>query len=167
MSAAEVLAVVTTGATAITVAVSVFSLQTARTAAQTARESDRRGRMPVLVCQTSTGPTVIQNLGSGPALNVAIARAGTELADLDALEVSFDQLERTTWAAGGHLQPIEPGTTVTYDWRGGRAIGLTYTDALGVPYTTLASTYGTKVFDGNAMEIPLRTLDYPDRIGDK
>jgi hypothetical protein len=116
MSAVEVLAIVTTGATAITIVVSVFSLQTARTAVQTAQESDRRGRMPVLVCPRTNGQTVIQNLGSGPALNVAIARAGAELSDRDALEVSFGQLESTSWSSAGHLQPIEPGKTVTYEW---------------------------------------------------
>ncbi len=164
MSVVDVLAVVTTGATAITVAVSIFSLQTARTAVRTAEDSDRRGRMPVLVCPTRNGSIVVQNVGTGPAINVAIARAGKELADRDALDVSFDELEGTSWSSGGHLQPIASGVTVAYKWLGGPAIGLTYTDALGVPYTTLASQYGTKVFDGNAIKVPLRTLTYPRRV---
>lgn len=71
-------------------------------------------------------------------------------------------MNRTSWSGAAHLRPIEAGEEVVYNWPGGSVVGLSYTDALGVPYTTLASQFGTKIFDGNAMsELKLSDLDYP------
>jgi hypothetical protein len=165
MNATNVLAIVTAVATALTVGISLFSLQTARAAGAMAQETDRHERMPVLICPSSNGNTTVRNVGKGPALNIVIARGEEELASRDASEITFDQLARTSWSEPAHLQPIESGETTVYEWAGDLTVGLSYTDALGLPYTTLASRYGTKVFDGNAMStLKLKKLTYPRRL---
>lgn len=165
MNATDVVAIVTAIAAALTVGISLFSLQTAKAAENMARDADRHERMPVLVCPSSGATIKVQNVGKGPALNIIIARAEEELALHDAADTSFDRLARTSWSDAAHLQPIESGETTVYEWAGGPVVGLSYTDALGFTYTTLASRYGTKVFDGNAMGgLKLKTLDYPHRL---
>jgi hypothetical protein len=165
MNATDVLAIVSTVAAALTVGISLFSLRTARDAERTARDTDRHDRMPVLVCPSSGATITVRNVGKGPALNIAIARGEKKLAALDASEISFDRLAQTSWSNPAHLQPMESGETREYEWAGGIIVGLSYTDALGFPYTTLASQYGTKVFDGNAMSgLKLRDLTYPRRL---
>lgn len=169
MNATDIVAIVTAVAAAFTVGISLFSLQnakdslrTARAAEAVARDADRHERMPVLVCPGSNGTTTISNVGKGPALNIVIAQAGEGLAACDARDVSFEQLTRATWSDAKHLQPMESGETRVYEWSGQPAFGLSYTDALGLPYTTFASRYGTKVFDGNAMSgLKLSGLAYP------
>jgi hypothetical protein len=48
---------------------------------------------------------------------------------------------------------------------GASVIGLLYTDAFGRFYTTLASEFGTKTFDGNLMRgVRLSDLPYADRM---
>jgi len=47
----------------------------------------------------------------------------------------------------------------------GAIVGLSYTDAPGLRYTTVASQYGTRVLDGNAMsELKLYSLAHPRRL---
>jgi len=140
-------------------------LLTARAAAKMAWDADRHERMPVLICPASNGATTIRNAGKGPALNIIIARAEENLASYDAADITFGELGQTSWSNPAHLRPIEPGETVEYEWTGHPIIGLSYTDALGFPYTTVASRYGTKVFDDNAMRtLKLSELNYPSLV---
>ena len=151
MSAADVVAIATAVAALLTVGISLFSLQIARSAERTARNADVHGRMPVLVCPEGGASITIHNVGQGPALNIAIARAGDELASLDAQQVGFDELARSSRMNGAHLQPLEAGAVAVYEWAAGPVVQLSYTDALGLPYTTLSSRHGTKFYEGNAM----------------
>jgi hypothetical protein len=172
MNATDIVAIVTAVAATLTVGISLISLQnardslrTARAAEAVARDADRHERMPVLVCPASNGTTTISNVGKGPALNIVIARADGGVTACDARDVSFAQLAQATWSDAMHLQPMESGETRVYEWSGQPAFGLSYTDALGIPYTTLASRYGTKVFDGNAMSgVSMSGLAYPRRL---
>jgi hypothetical protein len=70
MSAADITAIVTAGATAITVLVSLFSLQVARKADRTTEKSDRHERVPVLVCPSNQWRIFVHNVGKGPASSV-------------------------------------------------------------------------------------------------
>jgi hypothetical protein len=68
------------------------------------------------------------------------------------------------WSGYAHLQPIAAGSERCYQWDWEKAVGLSYTDALGKPYTLLTSAYGTKIVDGAAMPHPLlNELRYPQR----
>jgi hypothetical protein len=160
VTATEVVAIASAIAAAITVGISLFSLQTARAAERTAQSADRHERMPVLVCPSSNGVITVRNVGKGPALNICMALADQNLASRDASEISFDELTQTSWSGSVHLAPLEAGEKGAYEWSGGPVVGLSYTDALGLAYTTLASRYGTKVFDGNAMH-RLKLSDLP------
>jgi hypothetical protein len=165
MNATLILAIATTVAAALTVVISVLSLRTARAAERMARDADRHERMPVLICPASNGTTTVCNAGKGLALNIVIARAEEKLASYDATDVTFDELAQASWSNPAHLRPIEPGETVKHEWTGQPIMGLSYTDALGFPYTTVASRYGTKVFDGNAIKtLKLSELDYPSLV---
>jgi len=156
-----VIAIVSAVSAAVTVGISLFSLQTARAAERTARSADRHERMPVLACPSSNGVITVRNVGKVPALNICMARAGQNLASLNASEVSFDQLTRTLWSDPVHLAPFEAGEKRIYEWPGGPVVGLSYTDALGCAYTTFSSRHGTKVFDGNAISgLKLSHLTY-------
>jgi hypothetical protein len=165
MDAADVVAIVTAVATVFTVGISIFSLQTARTADRTARNADRHERMPVLISPRKSRTTIdVRNVGRGPAINIALAKGGEELAARDARSISFDELLRTSWSDHKHLQPMEPGEKRQYEWVIHSVAGLSYTDALGHPYTTLLSEFGTHVFEGNAMpELRFNDIDYADR----
>lgn len=172
MNATDLVAIVTAVAAALTVGISLFSLQnareslrTARDAEAVARDADRHERMPVLVCPSSNKTTTVSNVGRGPALNIVVAHGDEELAAWDAADVSLERLSQTSWGNAGHLQPMEAGETRVYELAGQPVLVLSYTDALGFPYTTLSSQYGTKVFDGNAMGgLKLRGLAYPRRL---
>lgn len=167
MDTADVLSLVTAVATIAAVAIALFSWLTARDAQRLGESADRHARMPVLVSPQSGSTTTIANIGNGPALNIAIAWAGEELKNRDAKDITFDQLALTSWdeKSQGHLQPMAAGETRVYKWSAGSVAGFTYTDALGNYYTTLASTYGTRVFEGNAMpNRNLSTMKYPDRL---
>src|SRR5262245_58166089 len=101
--------------------------------------------MPVLVPQSPIPPDriTIRNIGEGPALNVVIAHARDDLARRDALDIDFSEARyRTMWHELRHLEPIEAGGSRSYRWVVEEAVGLTYTDALGASYTTLAGPRG-------------------------
>ena len=137
-----------------------------------ANAAERHGRMPVLVPQPFeviegeqvVAKITIRNIGNGPALNIVIATATAELAAEDALRIRLSRRKyRNHWSGYMHLQPIASGTERCYRWDYGLAVGLSYTDALGKPYTLLTSAYGTKVVDGAAMSHPpLNRLQYPE-----
>jgi len=148
----------------LALAVSVVSFVVNRRAADRA---ERHGRMPVLIPRVwdqQEGCIAVRNIGSGPALNVTIAHPLDELIDRDALGIDLTKARyRAMWDGFMHLQPLESGAECAYEWDYRRGIGLTCTDALGTYYTTLATTYGTKVVDGRAMPIRRFTeLEYPE-----
>ena len=147
------------------VIVAVISFEVNR---RSARDAERHGRMPVLVAR-GVGPAIgIRNIGNGPALNVVVAHATGEVATRDALAVELDRHQDDgTWFGHMHLQPVSTGAEQWYAWSWGstRAIGVTYTDALGHPYTVVSSRFGTKVVDSFEMSHPsLAELDYPELV---
>jgi hypothetical protein len=154
------------GIAIIAVIVSVISFEVNFRAA---RAAERHGRMPVLIPQPFKEKGVpsirIRNIGNGPALNIVIATVTGELATRDVRGIRLVGLKhRGQWSRYAHLQPIEAGSERCYRWNYDRAVGLSYTDALGKAYTLLTSAYGTKVFDRAAMpHDPLNELDYPER----
>jgi hypothetical protein len=166
VDAADVVAIVTVAATVMTVGVSLFSLQVARTAERTAANADRHEHMPVLVCPSKGGGRIaVHNVGTGPALNIAIARGNDVLADRDALSVSRQEMTETAWSDHQHLQPMEAGEKRRYQWVDHAIAALTYTDALGQPYTTLLSKNGTQVFKDMAIPRPsFADMDYAKRL---
>jgi hypothetical protein len=131
-----------------------------------AENAERHGRMPVVIPVPPIQPDriTLRNIGNGPALNIVIAEALEDLARKDALEIDFKASRyKTMWRGPYHLQPLESKTERSYRWRWGGAVGLSYTDALGNHYTTLASTFGTKVADGRLMPTwALSELEYPE-----
>jgi hypothetical protein len=150
---------------ALSVLVALASFAVSLLAERRSRRSDAYSRMPVLV-SSEMRPTsmTLSNLGNGPALNVVVAAAGAELADLDAPAVQGAQLRATRWTDPAHLQPIAAHDTCTVRWGGATVVGLAYTDAFGRGYTTLASTFGTKTFDGRLIQgVRLRDLPYAPR----
>ena len=157
------------GVAILALAVSLFSFEVNRRAADAA---ERHGRMPILNPQPYTeregGREVrrilIRNIGNGPALNIVIADATGELATEDARLIRLSPGKyRDHWKNHMHLRPIPSGGERRYTWDYKGGIGLSYTDALGAPYTLLTSAYGTKVVDGSMIEHkPLNKLDYPE-----
>lgn len=105
---------------------------------RTAKAAERHGRMP-----TGTG----------------------ELATQDVRDIRLSRRKHgRMWRGYAHLQPIAAGSERCYLWDWDKAVGLSYTDALGKPYALLTSAYGTKLFDGAAMPHPLlNELRYPQR----
>jgi hypothetical protein len=150
------------GVAAVALVISIVSFILNRSAAERA---ERHGRMPILVPESPIGPEriAIRNIGNGPALNIAIRDALDNLASTDALEIDLsDSRYRSMWGAPRHLEPIEPGGKREYPWAWSGAVGLTYTDALGAWYTTLTSSNGTKITDGNPVpRTPLNAMQYP------
>src|SRR3984957_5944794 len=128
---------------------------------RTAKAAERHGRMPVLIPQPLREAEVskirIRNIGNGPALNIVIATGTGELATQDIRHIRLSRRKHgSMWSGYAHLQPIAAGS--------GKGVGLSYTDALGKPYTLLTSAYGTKIVDGAAMPHPLlNELRYPQR----
>ena len=150
----------------LALAASIYSFVMNRRGRRQGR-AERHGRMPVLVPRVwdqQAGCIAIRNIGSGPALNITIADPLDELVNGDALGVDLSKARyRAMWDGFMHLQPLEPRAEFAYEWDYRRGIGLTYTDALGNYYTTLATTYGTKVVDGRAMPVHKFTeLEYPE-----
>jgi hypothetical protein len=153
------LATVVSGLSAL---VALASFAVALVAERRSRRNDAYARMPVLV-SSRIGSTsmVLSNLGNGPALNIVVAAAGKELADVDATDVPAARLEATRWTNPKHLQPVAAGETCTVLFGGSTVVGLAYTDAFGRGYTTLASEFGTKTFDGRLIRgVRLRDLSY-------
>jgi hypothetical protein len=154
------------GIAIVAVIVSVISFEVNLRAAKAA---ERHGRMPVLIIQPSIEAEVskirIRNIGHGPALNIVIATATGELATEDARDIRLSRRKHgSEWKGYAHLQPIAAGSERCYLWNYDKAVGLSYTDALGKPYTLLTSAYGTKIVDGAAMpHPPLNNLRYPKR----
>jgi hypothetical protein len=67
------------------------------------------------------GATItVRNVGKGPALNIAIARGGQELASRDALDLRLEDLSGTSWSNAVHVRPIEAGGQAVYNWAGVR-----------------------------------------------
>lgn len=134
---------------------------------QAAQAADRHGRMPVLIpsVDLGAGTVTVRNIGRGPAMNVVLAHGRGELLTVDASSIDLGKRQyRQSWEAHIHLHAIEPGRDRTYPYVGGPVLGLSYTDALGDPYTLLSSVFGTKVVDGQAMDNPsLNELGPPAR----
>src|SRR3984885_7242558 len=136
---------------------------------RTAKAAERKGRMPVLIPQPLREAEVskirIRNIGNGPALNIVIATGTGELATQDIRHIRLSRRKHgSMWSGYAHLQPIAAGSERCYQWDWEKAVGLSYTDALGKPYTLLTSAYGTKIVDGAVMPHPLlNELRYPQR----
>ena len=110
---------------------------------------ERRQRMPVLSTELGPGTLTIRNIGAGPAVNIALAGAKGKLASEDLRMMRLtrralaDDWESVQW----HLRPIPPGDQRRYHWNWSGALGLSYTDALGAPYTLVTSGHGSRVVD--------------------
>ena len=132
---------------------------------QAAQAADRHGRMPVLIpsVDLDAGTVTVRNIGRGPAMNVVLARGRGELLTVDASSIDLGKRQyRDSWEGHVHLHAIESGRDRTYPYAGGPVLGLSYTDALGHPYTLLSSVFGTKVVDRQAMNHPsLKDLGRP------
>jgi hypothetical protein len=154
------------GIAVVAVIVSVVSFEVNL---RTAKAAERHGRMPVLVPQpfieAEASKIRIRNIGNGPALNIVIATGTGELATQDVRDIRLSRRRHgRMWRGYAHLQPIAAGSERCYLWDWDKAVGLSYTDALGKPYALLTSAYGTKLFDDAAMPHPLlNELRYPQR----
>lgn len=155
------------GVAIVAVVISAISFEVNLRAAKAA---ERHGRMPVLIPQPFREAGVykirIRNIGNGPALNIVIAAATGELATKDIRAISLSRRRHASyWSEYAHLQPIAAGSERGYIWKYGQAVGLSYTDALGKPYTLLTSAHGTKMIDGAAIPHPaLNDLRYPEPV---
>ena len=146
----------------LAVVVSAVSFEWNRRAAAStlriAEAADRHARMPVLtpyVDGRHGGVLFIRNVGNGPALNIMLADGKPILTETDLREASHALLgEAGTWYNHRHLRPIPPGAERRYQWNYQGAVGLTYTDPLGAPYTLVTSPHGTMIIDD--MIIPAR-----------
>jgi hypothetical protein len=108
-------------------------------------------RLPVLVVpEMGGGFLTLVNVGKGPALNIVLGVGEPALAQNDAREISLDQLSTALIPKLTHLSPLASGSTRREKWSGSHVSVISYTDALGVSYTTFASTNGTKILRGNA-----------------
>ena len=117
---------------------------------RTAKAAERHGRMPVLIPQPFRESEVskirIRNIGNGPALNIVMATGTGELATQDVRDIRLSRRKHSSmWSGYAHLQPIAAGSDRCYLWNWDKAVGLSYTDALGKPYTLLTSAYGTRL----------------------
>jgi len=129
------------------------------------RAADRHARMPVLIPQfyeaDGGGHGVsVRNIGRGPAVNVVMANALGDLAKKDIRRVRLSRYKNQRhWGGVMHLERIPEGDKLDYVWDSvgfAGALGLTYTDVLGSPYTMLSGEYGTKAI--NAAIIRPRSL---------
>ena len=135
------------------------------------RTADRHARMPVLIAQrykaSDGGHRVsVRNIGKGPAVNVVIANALGELAITDIRRVQLSRYKNQRhWGGHKHLERVPEGGVLDYPWDSkgfAGALGLTYTDVLGSPYTLLSGKYGTKAVNAAIIpHPPLNELKYP------
>jgi hypothetical protein len=148
----------------IAVLVSLVAFEVNR---RSARDAERHGRMPVLIARQAADAVGVVNVGNAPGLNVVIAQGSGKLASVDVLHVALEDFQRDgTWVNHMHLAQVPAGGEHWYAWSwGDPVIGLTYTDALGHPYTAVSSRFGTKVVDGFRMtHPPLPQLTYPEVV---
>ncbi len=109
-------------------------------------------RLPVIVVPTMGRTSVtLKNVGKGPALNVVLAAAQQTFAQVDARTVELEELIGSDMPRLLHISPLSPEETRRETWDRSEALVVSYTDALGVSYATLASGNGTKVFRGDVL----------------
>jgi hypothetical protein len=133
--------------------------------------ADRHARMPIVIPQVYEMPggalrVKVRNIGKGPAVNVVIADALGELATTDVRHVRLSRYKnKSHWGVPRHLERIPDGAELEYPWDSQSyqgALGLSYTDVLGSPYTLLTSKFGTRAAnDAIIPHAPLNELKYP------
>jgi len=133
------------------------------------RAADRHGRMPILITEYFQERVLVRNIGKGPDVNVVMADALGILATTDARNIHLRRFrDERHWGSPWHLERIPENGQVTYSWKSESfqgALGISYTDVLGSPYTLLNSQFGTKAI--NLAVIPhksLNELQYPQRL---
>jgi hypothetical protein len=118
------------------------------------KDADRRGRMPVLVLFPVDGAGWrLENIGTGAALNIVIAQGRGAEATGGLIELRGEVARRhdgvapgETWCNPIHLRPMSAGSGQTVPWRfSSSGVGISYTDALGYPYTVRTSKRGTRL----------------------
>ncbi|GAA3836219.1 hypothetical protein GCM10022403_081030 [Streptomyces coacervatus] len=108
--------------------------------------------MPVLVMkrlprdEAGANHVLLTNVGNGPALNIIFGLA-EKIKGAGSKQLRKGVGER--WFSPLHLFPIPPGGELDVAHpETSSLLGVTYTDALGNPYTMKTSQYGTFVFEG-------------------
>jgi hypothetical protein len=128
---------------------------TAESARLTAEGADRHARMPVLspyFDERYRGVLFIRSVGNGPAVNIMLADGKPILTETDLREVPPALFAvADNWHKHWHLRPIPPNAERRYRWTYKNALGLAYTDALGVPYRLVTTPHGTRIIDGAVM----------------
>jgi hypothetical protein len=102
-----------------------------------ARTAHQRAIMPVLVFSYRDGIWVLKNVGSGPALNLRIARV-------------YHTSAKQIWQDLIRLNPLPPKEAINLHYESAMVLAAVYTDAYGKKiYTSTCRDYDTTFKDGD------------------
>jgi hypothetical protein len=131
---------------ALSIVALVVSILTFALNFRAGRLAERRGRMPVLVFEWQSNGWVLNNVGSGPALNVIVAQGK---GDPPRKGILLQRGVHEPWFNPVQLPPLARDAQYPLSWIAEESgLGATYADALGATYTAKCGNDRSITFDG-------------------